>query len=310
MSVSKITYNEAMTMLQAMFADVDPEVLREVLIASNGHMERTVETLLSMTSSASTGDDRNLTNPTTTTTTTTPTSSPSPPSAPPPQQRDRQVVEPPVATLPSDFLQIPELTLNNAGGGGAGAGGASPQSNQLDQDYQMALMLQRQEYEIHARDDRQPQSLHSQPTTITRQSPSPPNPDASPEQAASGADIDFGPLKEKLTHLSATAKHKFLQLKQKYFSGRGGGSRSNASSSSRAPASVSHQYQVVDQTDSNYFEAAEGGGIAMRLHNQQQQQYSNIADDQQRQQQDLEFDFESHNTSLLEESNRNKAKRD
>lgn len=295
MSVSTITFNEAITMLQAMFANVDAEVLREVLIANNGHMERTVETLLSMTSATPSTDDRNNGS-------AIETQSPS-------QLSQGQGDPAPLAAgtvLPSDFLQIPELSSNRAAPSpspvsplpSGNAGG--PQSGQLDQDYQMALMLQRQEYEAHAREDDARREAQPQARQTSSQ-----NLEDTDDQAAA-ADIDFGPLKEKFTQLSTTAKNKFLQLKQKYFSGRGGsrnhGSSSSSSLSSTRPSGAGHQYQVVDQTDRYNAE----GGAALRHNNANVP----IPTDEEQQRQQLEFDFESHNTSLLEESNRNKTKRD
>eukprot|EP00898_Chlorokybus_atmophyticus_P005960 jgi/Chlat1/6365/Chrsp44S05830 len=44
-----LAYEEALTTLQGMFSDVSPDVIAAVLEAHQGHMEATVETLLSMT---------------------------------------------------------------------------------------------------------------------------------------------------------------------------------------------------------------------------------------------------------------------
>jgi hypothetical protein len=49
---NRITQEDAIATLQAMFSHMDAEVLLMVLESNGGHMERTVECLLSMDSSA------------------------------------------------------------------------------------------------------------------------------------------------------------------------------------------------------------------------------------------------------------------
>lgn len=212
MVTPKITLREAMGTLSTMFPTFDEETIKGVLYQTNGHMERTIEILLSLTGEESPSEQSTTEPPLTSTTTTTqqnPTTTNTHSS-----NRSRH-------TLDDDFLRY--SNLDPATGASSSSGGHQQNTDQLNQDEYYAQRLQQALFD---------QGLSNIPPT---QRPTyeygVDNSSYAPPTSSSRRNVDSGystrgigssnattaPETSTFDQLSDLAKKKFSDFKNKYF---------------------------------------------------------------------------------------------